>query len=408
MIPRFILWALVALLCGFGLVMIASTTATLTGTKNVEAGAITYSFLYKQALAMACGVLGAWILARFIGTDGLRQQGWVILALGATIAALVAVLAIGRTVNGAQRWIDLGPINLQPAELAKLAVVIGIAWYFTRFPHLVRTTFFGVIVPLLGFGVLAGLVFLTKDLGSVVVMGVVLSAMLIFAGVKVWQYLGIISMALPLLAYQAAWSVGYRRDRMLSFWDPLAGDGPTAYHLKQSFIAIGSGGLWGVGLGEGSSKLGFVPEKHTDFIYAVVCEEFGMIGGLGLAGVYLGLICVGMFIAAQSRDLHRRLLAVGATMVIGFQAFGNMLVVTGSVPTKGMTLPFISYGGSSVAVCLVLIGILDAVARANATELALTGATSLMPRGAVIKTQKAIRWQTSSKHLNLLPEAGQS
>ena len=403
MISRFVLWSLVALLCGFGLVMIASTTATLTG-KGGDPGVITYAFLYKQAVAMFAGVLGAWILARFIGSDGLRNQWWVLLAIGTTVLALIAVLAIGRTVNGAKRWIDLGPINLQPAELAKLSVVIGVAWYFTRFPHLVRTTFYGVIVPLLGFGVMATLVYMTKDLGSVVVMGVVLSAMLVFAGVKVWQYLGIIGMALPLLAYQAAWSVGYRRDRMLSFMDPLTGEGPTAYHLKQSFIAIGSGGVWGVGLGEGSSKLGFVPEKHTDFIYAVVCEEFGLAGGLGLAAIYLGLICTGMYIAAQSRDLHRRLLAIGATVVIGFQAFGNMLVVTGSVPTKGMTLPFISYGGSSVAICLVLIGILDAVARANTHELSLTGATGLMPRGAVIKTQKAIRWQTSSKHLNLAQE----
>ena len=397
MMPRFILWSLVAMLAGFGLVMIASTTANMSGA--AANGAITYSFLYKQAAAMIAGLLGAWIVSRWIGAEGLRNSGWVWAGLGITIIALVGVLAVGRTVNGAKRWIDLGPVNLQPAELAKLAVVVGVAWYFTRFPHLVRTTFFGVIVPLLGFGLLAGLVYLTKDLGSVVVMAVVLSAMLVFAGVKVWQYLGLIGMALPLLAYQAAWSVGYRRDRMISFMDPLNSEGPTAYHLTKSFIAIGSGGVWGVGLGEGSSKLGFLPEKHTDFIYAVVCEEFGMVGGLTLATVYLGLVCTGMFIAANSRDLHRRLLAIGATVVIGFQAFGNMLVVTGAVPTKGMTLPFISYGGSSVAICLIFIGILDAVARANATEQQLTGGTGFMERGAVIKTRKALRWQTSSKQL---------
>ena len=397
MISRFILWALAALLCGFGLVMIASTTSSMSGA--AAQGAITYSFLYKQAVAMLAGVIGAVIVSRWIGSAGLRKNAWVYVALGATVLALIAVLAVGRTVNGAKRWIDLGPVNLQPAEMAKMAVVIGIAWYFTRFPHLVRTTFYGVIVPLIGFGLLAGLVYLTKDLGSVVVMGVALSAMLVFAGVKVWQYAGICIAALPLLAYQAAWSVGYRRDRMLSFMDPLSGDGPTAYHLKQSFIAIGSGGLWGVGLGEGSSKLGFVPEKHTDFIYAVICEEFGLVGGMTLAALYLGLICTGLTIAAGSRDLHRRLLAIGATVVLGFQAFANMLVVTGAVPTKGMTLPFISYGGSSVAICLVFIGILDAVARANAQEH-LDGGTTLFPvRGAVIKTQKAIRWQTSSKHL---------
>lgn len=395
MLPRFILWSLVALLAGFGLVMIASTTANMTG--SAATGTITYSFLYRQAIAMVCGLIGAWVVSRFMGVEGLRSSGWVWAGLGLTVIALVGVLFVGRTVNGAKRWIDLGPINLQPAELAKLAVVVGVAWYFTRFPHLIRTTFYGVIVPLLGFGALAGLVYLTKDLGSVVVMAVVLSAMLLFAGVKVWQYLGLILMALPLLAYQAAWSVGYRRDRMISFMDPLNSEGPTAYHLTKSFIAIGSGGLWGVGLGEGSSKLGFLPEKHTDFIYAVVCEEFGLVGGMTLASVYLALICTGMYIAANSRDLHRRLLAIGATVVIGFQAFGNMLVVTGAVPTKGMTLPFISYGGSSVAICLIFIGILDAVARANASEQLLTGGTGPLQRGAIIKTRKALRWQTSKQ-----------
>ncbi len=396
MLPRFILWSLVAMLAGFGLVMIASTTANMSGP--AANGAITYAFLIKQAAAMVCGLIGALVVSRVIGTDGLRTSGWVWAGLGLTLIALIGVLAVGRTVNGAKRWIDLGPVNLQPAELAKLAVVVGVAWYFTRFPHLIRTTFYGVIVPLLGFGALAGLVYLTKDLGSVVVMAVVLSAMLVFAGVKVWQYLGLIGMALPLLAYQAAWSVGYRRDRMISFMDPLNSEGPTAYHLTKSFIAIGSGGLWGVGLGEGSSKLGFLPEKHTDFIYAVVCEEFGLVGGMTLASLYLALVCTGMYIAANSRDLHRRLLAIGATVVIGFQAFGNMLVVTGAVPTKGMTLPFISYGGSSVAICLIFIGILDAVARANTSELRLTGGNGpLQQRGAIIKTRKALRWQTSKQ-----------
>jgi cell division protein FtsW len=246
-------------------------------------------------------------------------------------------------------------------------------------------------VPLLGFAAIAGAVYATKDLGSVVVMGVVLTAMIAFAGASLWYYLALVVMILPLGVWQAAWSVGYRRDRMTSFLDPLHMDGPTAYHLKQSFIAIGSGGLTGAGAGQGVSKLDYLPEHHTDFIYAVVCEEYGLIGGLGLAGVYLALIATGLAIAWQASDLHRRLLALGATVVIGFQAFGNMLVATGAVPTKGMTLPFISYGGTSVFCCLVLVGLIDAVARAEARARA---ADPLRPSriGASIRTQKAWRW----------------
>ena len=391
---RLMLWMTVAILCGFGLVVVVSATAGMTG--QAATGTVTYSFLWKQLLAMSGGIFGAVAVSWWIGTDRLRGTGWTALALAVTVLSLLAVLAVGRTVNGAKRWIDLGPVNLQPAELAKLAVVIGAAWYFARWSHLSRTVWHGVLKPLLGFGLVAGLVYLTKDLGSVVVMAVVFSVILWYAGARMLPYLGLVAASLPILFYTAAWSVGYRRDRMLSFIDPFNNDGPTAYHLKQGFIAMGSGGLWGTGLGQGTAKLGFVPEKHTDFIFAVVCEEFGMIGGTGLACLYLVFIGIGLRIAATSRDLHRRLLAVGCTTVIGFQAFGNMLVVTGCVPTKGMTLPFISYGGTSVAVCLVFAGILDAVARANAKDALDGGAGTSASRGAVIKTHKTLRWPGAS------------
>ena len=387
---RLMLWMTVAILCGFGLVVVVSATAGMTGSNAT--GTVTYAFLWKQMLAMAGGIAGAVAISWWVGTDRLRSTGWTALALAATVLSLLAVLAVGRTVNGAKRWIDLGPVNLQPAELAKLSVVLAAAWYFARYPHLTRTFWHGTLRPLLGFGVVAGLVYATKDLGSVVVMGVVFSVILWYAGTRMVPYLLLVVAALPILFYTAAWSVGYRRDRMLSFMDPLNSDGPTAYHLKQGFIAMGGGGLWGTGLGQGTAKLGFVPEKHTDFIFAVICEEFGMVGGTGLAALYLLFIGIGLRIAATSRDLHRRLLAVGCTTVIGFQAFGNMLVVTGCVPTKGMTLPFISYGGTSVAVCIVFAGILDAVAKANARDRLDGGVGTSATRGAVIKTHKTLSW----------------
>ena len=382
---RFTLWLLVALLCGFGLVMVASTTAAMGSEPNQ----VNYSFLVKQLAAMGAGILGAWIVSRWLGTERLANPWWVAALVGGTILTLIAVLAVGREVNGAKRWIDVGPVNVQPSELAKVCIVIGLAWYAVRFAPLLRTTWYGILLPLGGFVLLAGPVYLTKDLGSVVVMAVVLSAMLAFAGARIWHFLGLVALIMPALVFQAAWSVGYRRDRMTAYLDPLNGDSPTSYHLKQSFIALGTGGVSGTGVGQGPSKLGFLPEKHTDFIFAVIGEEFGMIGGCCLAGAYLLLIGIGLHIAASSRDYHRRLLAVGATVVLGFQAFGNMLVVTGAVPTKGMTLPFISYGGTSVGVCLLLIGILDAVARGNAKDKSLT---TTIRRGATARTARSITW----------------
>ncbi len=389
---RIQLWFLVVCLCCFGLVMITSTTAM--GTNVVAAGGdgITYSFLIKQAIAMAVGAIVAMVIGG-MGAERLRQ-GWVVaLVVVGALGSLGLVHVLGREINGAKRWIDLGPINLQPAELAKFALVIAAAWHLSRVAERVRSSWSGIVVPLLGFALVAGLVYMTKDLGSVVVMAVVLAAMIIFAGAP-WWYLAVVGvLSTPALFYYTVFQVAYRRDRMLAFMDPWNADGPAGYHLRQSFIAIGSGGLFGVGLGQSTAKMSFLPEKHTNFIYAVICEELGLVGGLGVAAVFLLLVFTGMMIAAQARDRHLRLLAIGSIIVLGTQAFWNLLVVTGAVPTKGLTLPFISYGGSSVVVCLALVGVLDAVAQANVRA---TNRTTGSRIGAAVRndSDKAWRWQT--------------
>lgn len=392
---RIQLWFLVVVLCCFGLVMI--TSATAMGTNVIAAGnesGITYAFLIKQAIAMAAGAVAAMVIGA-MGAERLRQ-GWVVaLVVVGALGSLALVHVLGREINGAKRWIDLGPINLQPAELAKFALVIAAAWHLSRVAERVRSSWYGVVVPLMGFVLIGGLVYLTKDLGSVVVMAVVLGAMIVFAGAPWWYLVSIGGLCAPALIYYTVIQVSYRRDRMLAFLDPWNADGPAAYHLQQSFIAIGSGGLFGVGLGQSTAKMSFLPEKHTDFIYAVICEEFGMVGALSVAGVYLLLVYTGLLIAAQARDRHLRLLAIGSTVLLGTQAFWNMLVVTGAVPTKGLTLPFISYGGSSVVVCLALIGVLDAVAQANVRA---TNRTSSSRIGAAVRgdSDKAWRWQTET------------
>ena len=382
---RLQLWVLVAGLCGFGLVMIASTTGTMGG-KDVE---VTYSFIIKQAAAMALGAVMAVVISA-IGVERWRDGRLVSAVVAFTLTALVAVLFIGRSVNHARRWIEFGPINLQPAELAKFALVVAAAWHFDRAAEKVRSYFHGVLLPLFGFAVVAGLIYATKDLGSVLVLGFVLCVMLIYANAPALYFFAVSLAVAPAAIFITVYGEGYRHDRILAFLNPMAYEGPAAYHLRQSFIAIGSGGLFGVGLGQSSLQTAMLPEKHNDFIYAIICQEFGLVGGVALAFVFLLLVYTGLLIAARARSPGERLLAIGAAMALGVQAFWNMLVVTGAVPTKGLTLPFISYGGSSIIVCLALVGLLDAVARAAEPVKPRSGTTSLRI-GARIRSAKALR-----------------
>ncbi len=381
------LWVLVLLLCAIGMVMIASTTSGMNGSSTTG---LNYGFLVKQGLALLVGLAAAVVIS-WMGSERLGR-GWVVaLAAVVTVGSLVAVHVIGKESHGAKRWIDLGPINLQPAELAKFALVIVAAWHLTRCAERVRVLWNGVLLPLLAFALVGGLIYLTKDLGSVVVMAVVLGGMFVFSGASWLYYVSLGILLLPPALYVTVYQVSYRRDRMLAFWDPWNSEGPAAYHLRQSLITIGSGGMTGVGLGQSSAKLAFLPEKHTDFIFAVICEELGLIGASAVAFLFLALVLTGIFVAAQARGRHQRLLAVGATMVLGFQGFWNMLVVVGAVPTKGLTLPFISYGGSSLVVCLCLIGVLDAVARSTVKA---TRRTSSARIGAAVLGSQSWRWQS--------------
>ena len=322
----------------------------------------TAAFVIRQGAAMALGLIVAVVLS-LMGPERLRHPFIIGTAVIGTIGALLVARHLMAPVNGAWRWIRVGPVQVQPAELAKLALIMVGAWYLVRVEEKVRVHWHGVLLPLVGFGVIALLVYMTKDLGSVVVMAGILWVMLFYAGAN-WMYTTLIGIGCaPLVLYLAVFQTGYRRDRILAFLDPMDGSNPASYHLMQSKISIGSGQVEGVGLGESMTRASFLPERHTDFIYAVICEELGFIGALIVAAMYLMLVWVGLGIANRSRDRYSRLLAIGVTVLLGIQAFWNMLVVTGAVPTKGLTLPFISYGGSSVLVCLAGIGLLDAVAR---------------------------------------------
>lgn len=384
---RALLWLSTLALCGLGLVMVASTT-TARGGPDGEA---TYAYVLRQALALGIGIAGALVLAR-LGTRWLRDRRIVIAAVAATVVLLLVARWFMPPVNGAWRWIDLGPIKVQPSELAKLVLIVATAWYLTRVEERVRVDWHGVLLPMAGFGLLAVLVYQTRDLGSVVVMAVLLWVLLMYAGAN-WIYSAVLGLCCaPMILYEAVFKTAYRRERLLAFLDPLDPGNAAAYHLKQSYIAISSGGWWGVGLGQGMSKNSYLPENHTDFIFAAICEELGFAGGLAVALAFLLLVVCGLLIAARARDRHQRLLAVGATILVGFQAFWNMLVVTGALPTKGLTLPFVSYGGSSLVVCLLAIGLLDAVLRACPQERAAADPRTARIGAEVVDDRGALAW----------------
>ncbi len=349
---RVMLWLVTGIISLFGLVMVVSTTAGSHATDGAN-----YGFIIRQIAALIIGVIGAACLSYF-GTVRMRKLWFVSLIMLVTIGMLCAVQVIGLEVNGARRWLDLGPINVQPAELAKLTLIVVLAWQLNHVAEKVRLHWHGVLVPMILFGIAAVLVYMTRDLGSVLVMAGVVWTMLFFAKAR-WLYVTMVGLGmLPLVAYFAVFDTYYRFMRINAFMNPWDSTNAATYHLQQSFIAIGSGGMHGVGLGQAST---FLPEDHTDFIFARICQETGMIGALILIALYFLFVVIGLSIANHTRDRHQRLLAVGATMVIGIQAFWNVMVVVGAVPTKGLTLPFVSYGGTSMVVCMLAVGILDAV-----------------------------------------------
>lgn len=286
-------------------------------------------------------------------------------ATAAALCALVLVPGLGTVRNGARRWLTLGPasmgLSFQPSELAKVAVVVFTAAYCVWRGSEIRRFWRGLMPALLVIAALAGLIG-KEDFGTAALIGLVGGSMLLAGGTRLLHLL-ICAVPAAAGAVMLVLAEPYRRQRLLGFqhiWDDPLGKG---YHQVQSLLTIASGGWWGLGLGGGVQKYGYLPEARSDFIFAVICEELGMAGGIAVIGLFLVLIWQGRRAVTQAVDDLGRLLALGATMTVGVQAALNIAVVTVSVPTKGIALPLISAGGSGVVFLGVLIGMLANVAR---------------------------------------------
>ncbi len=370
-------------LVAFGLVMVYSATSAPAAVRNAEPS----YYLKRQAVFALLGLVAMIVLSR-ASYRSLRRVAPTLVV--ASIALLAFVLIAGDRVNGARRWISLGPAGFQPSELAKLALVVWTAAYLTRRP--VPRTLGELAKPL---GALTGLFCLLllaePDLGTTITLVLVLGGLLLVSGAPTGLLLrgGVIAVALGL---GAIWLEPYRRARIFSFVNPWHDAQGAGFQIVQAMIGLGSGGIFGVGLGEGVQKIFYLPEAHTDMIFAIIGEELGLVGSTALIAAYAVFAYAGLRIALMCRDPFGKRLAAGLTVLVCGQAALNIAAVVGIAPLTGITLPFVSYGGSSLVVALASVGILLNIARGDAAEAAARvpdrGRRDRRPRAAVARGRR--------------------
>ena len=341
----------VAALLSLGMVILYSSSTAQVGAH----------YLMMQLVWCALGLVGATIAATF-DYHHLKKISLPLLALSVVLLGLVFAPQIGIKVNGARRWIGHGAIRFQPSELGKIALIIFIAHYGERYQRQMGTFFRGLVVPGIFIGLLLSLIFIEPDRGCTILLAAVSATMLVIAGVRLKIIVPPALLAVTALAISFFYDP-MRMKRILAWLHPEQSKEGVGYQAYQAMIALGSGGWFGLGLGNGRQKLGFVPEHHTDFIFSIIGEELGLIATIAVVLVFILLVICGIFISSRARDTFGLLLGSGVTFLIGFQAFINIGVVTSTLPNKGMPLPFISYGGSNLLVMLVAVGILLSVAR---------------------------------------------
>jgi len=364
-------------LTAFGLVMVYSATsapAALGGGDPVF-------YLKRESIYAALGVLLLLIASR-IDYRKLRHLAPILML--ASFGLCLAVLVLGEQVNGARRWLGVGPLAFQPSELAKLSLAIWASAYLAR--HRAPQSLKELVRPIgLTTGLLAGLILLEPDLGTVIAIGIVLGAILVVSGVplRVLAAGGSIAVALGLAAI---WFEPYRRARLFSFVHPWHDAQGAGFQTLQAIIGFGSGGFFGTGIGQGVAKVNYLPEAHTDMIFATIGEELGLVGAALVIAAYCAFAYAGLRVALRCRDPFGKRLAAGLTTLVCGQALVNLAAVLGLAPLTGITLPFVSYGGSSLVVSLASVGVLLNIAghgRAASAQVSDRSGRDRRPRAAV-------------------------
>ena len=343
-------------LLAFGLIMVFSASSPRAHYNNSDA----FYFVKKQAVFALAGLFFMWFVSK-IHYKFWYKTFWV---LGvATFGLLGAVALIGTTGGGAQRWLAIGPVTIQPSEIAKFTMVAMTARLLTDYQDNIKEFFKGMCAMMALPVAICGVVLLERHLSGAVIILLVGAVMVYVGGAKLKQMLltGLVVGA-PALAL-AVILEPYRVRRVMNFWNPFLDMKDSGYQMVQSLYAIGSGGLFGVGLGQSREKYLYLPEAHTDFIYSVICEELGFVGAILVIVMFAILVVKGFRIAMNAPDRFSSLLVTGIVSLIGMQALMNIAVVTASMPCTGITLPFFSYGGTSLVINLFEMGVVLNVSR---------------------------------------------
>lgn len=342
----------VLFLVGIGVVMVYSASSALAMKRYGSE----YHFLKKQATFALLGLL-ALVVSRHFPYRFYRSLTYPLLA--SSIVALVAIQVTGWGVSagGSARWLRFGVISFQPSELARFAIVIFLAYSMNKKGEKLKDFYIGFLPHVLVLGTFSILVLLQPDFGSVVIMGAITWTMLFVGGARIRHLLPGLLILLPFL-YFFMMTAQYRFKRILSFLNPWQYASDEGYQIIHSMMAFGTGGIWGAGIGKGFQKLFYLPEPHTDFIFSVIGEELGLLGVLIILGLYVLILWRGILIARNASETFGSFLAFGLTLAIGLQVCVNMGVTLGLLPTKGLTLPFLSYGGTSLLMNMASIGVL--------------------------------------------------
>lgn len=350
-------WFVGAVVCILLLGLLMMTSASIViSDKSLQQP---FYFLFKQLVYLAIGVaIGSAVVQ--VQMDNWEKYGGYLLLMVLLMLSLVLIPGIGHRVNGSARWLGIGPLGFQVSELAKFAMVIFMAGYLVRRNEEIQQELSGFIKPMAVLGVAAVLLLREPDFGATVVVTVTAMGMMFIGGMRVRHFAALLSIAAGLLAVIAI-SAPYRLARLTTFMDPWARPFDTGYQLTQSLIAFGRGGWFGAGLGKSIQKMFYLPEAHTDFLFAVIAEELGLVGMLLVIGLFTLLVIRIFMIGREAQKLERHFagyVAYGFGMWVAIQFIVSIGVNSGLLPTKGLTLPLMSYGGSSVLVNCVMIAVL--------------------------------------------------
>lgn len=342
-------------LLAMGLLMVASASMVISDRQYHTP----FHFFSHQLIYISMALILGFFVTR-IPLLFWKKIGPYLLMLSIFCLFMVLVPGIGRRVNGSMRWIGFGPLGIQVSELAKFAAVIYMAGFLLRRQEEVCTSFSGFIKPMLVFGLMAILLLLEPDFGATSVIMITILGMLFLAGARLWQFILLVIMVGGALGFLAV-SSPYRLIRLTTFLHPWTDQFNSGYQLTQSLIAFGRGGIFGVGLGNSIQKLFYLPEAHTDFLFAVLAEELGIVGQLVVMGLFTGLVVKILSIGRLAEKIDNKFaafVAYGFALWFGLQAMINIGVNVGILPTKGLTLPFMSYGGSSILLSCIAIAII--------------------------------------------------